>query len=387
MQSGNGLLAAMPIRAFRFVAVVLAVVSSLLGARADEATPAPGEPAQGAPDAVAAPLPNGLYATFATAHGLITVRLYPEVAPLTVANFVGLAEGTIPFEGRPAGQPYYDGLLFHRVVDGFVVQGGDPLGTGEGGPGYEFADEFSPRLKHDAAGVLAMANAGPNTNGSQFYFTLNPVDRLNYKHTVFGRVVRGLEVLPSIKQGDAMHAVRIIRVGPAAESYRPDGDTFAGLRAKTPALAPRDEALPPLFVEGAKLDVPEFFPAWLNDKLHHYAQVRGVTIYVRTLPLLEGATDPATASAAVAAIHDQLAGRDPRAATLVYSAEEKLWRIWLGDGLLGPLGATPGRIHDVKQQVLAGAARQIAEGVVRRSIDAAVTDLIEAIDRGEFPRE
>ncbi len=367
----------------RFLALLLPWLATAQSVPAE--TPA-AIPAGDGPVAVsAAPLPEGLYATFTTTRGEFTAVLYPDLAPLTVANFVGLVEGTIPFEGRPAGQPFYDGLMFHRVVDGFVVQGGDPLGNGEGGPGYAFADEFTPRLKHDTAGTLAMANSGPNTNGSQFYFTLNPVDRLNYKHTVFGRVVRGREVLPSIKQGDVMSQVRIARVGAEAAAYRPDADAFARLRGSAPVIAPRDAALPPLFVEGARLDVPEFYPGWLNDKLHHYACVRGVTIFVRTLPQLEGVSDESSASAAVAGLHAALAGREPRSATLVYSAEEKRWRLWFGDGLFGPLGATPDRMHDVKARILASAVKQIEEGIVRRSIDAAVTELVESIDRGEYP--
>lgn len=380
MQSGNGLLATMASVSRVMILTTSACWLATLGFAADVPVEHPASP----PVQQHSPLADGIYATFVTTDGELTAVLRPDLAPLTVANFVGLAEGTIPCEGRPAGRPFFDGLVFHRVVDGFVVQGGDPLGNGEGGPGYEFADEFTPQLKHGAVGTLAMANSGPNTNGSQFYFTLNPVNRLNYKHTVFGQVVRGLEVLPSIKQGDAIKQIRIVRVGAAAEAYHPDPDSFAKLREKTPVIAPRDASLPPLFVEGAKLDVPEFYPAWLNDKLHHYARVRGVTIFVRTLPVVEGAPDPAAVSTAVAALHEQLAGRDPRSATLVYSAEEKLWRLWLGDGLLGALGATPDRIHEVKQQVLAGAAKQIEEGIPRRSIDAAVTDLIEAIDRGEY---
>jgi len=366
----------------RFLALVLlpwlAIAQPLLAE-----TPA-GDRA-GSASETALTLPDGLYVTFTTARGEFTAVLYPDLAPLTVASFVGLAEGTIPFEGRPPRQPFYDGLVFHRVVEGFVVQGGDPLGSGEGGPGYEFADEFTPELKHDSVGTLAMANSGPNTNGSQFYFTLNPVDRLNYKHTVFGRVVHGREVLPSIKQGDVMSRVRITRVGAQAAAYRPDADALARLRASASVIAPRDAALPPLFLEGARLDVPEFYPGWLNDKLHHFACVRDVTIYVRTLPQLEGVIDETSASAAVAALHATLAGREPRSATLVYSAEEKRWRLWLGDGLFGPLGATPDRMHDVKARILASAVKQIEEGIVRRSIDAAVTELIESIDRGEYP--
>jgi len=143
-------------------------------------------------------LRDGFYAVWHTPRGRITAEIFFQDVPLAAANFVGLAEGSIPFNapGRAVGKPYFDGLTFHRVVPWFVVQGGDPVGTGEGSPGYEFADEFSPKLKHDATGTLAMANDGPNTNGSQFYFTLEPRNRLDYMHTVFGRVVRGLEVLP-----------------------------------------------------------------------------------------------------------------------------------------------------------------------------------------------
>ncbi|MGE3176661.1 MAG: peptidylprolyl isomerase [Vicinamibacterales bacterium] len=143
-----------------------------------------------------------IHAQFTTSLGSFKVRLFDEDAPKTVANFVGLAEGTQEFVDPKTRQkvtrPYYDGLIFHRVIDGFMIQGGCPLGTGTGGPGYNFADEFSPKLKHRGAGVLSMANAGPNTNGSQFFITLAATPWLDNRHSVFGEVVEGLDVVKQI---------------------------------------------------------------------------------------------------------------------------------------------------------------------------------------------
>ncbi len=145
-------------------------------------------------------LTPGTYAHFTTSEGSFTVRLFDDRAPKAVANFVGLAEGTKdPATGKPGQcKPFYDGLTFHRVIDGFMIQGGDPHGDGRGGPGYTFADEFDPTLKFDRAGVLAMANRGPNTNGSQFFITLAPTEWLTGKHTIFGEVVEGLDVVQRI---------------------------------------------------------------------------------------------------------------------------------------------------------------------------------------------
>jgi peptidyl-prolyl cis-trans isomerase A (cyclophilin A) len=144
----------------------------------------------------------GTYARFDTTQGNFTIRLFDREAPRTVENFVGLAEGTKewldPRSRQRVKRPYYDGLIFHRVIDGFMIQGGDPLGTGTGGPGYNFADEFHPRLRHNKAGILSMANAGPNTNGSQFFITLGPTPHLDNRHSVFGEVVEGLEVVQAI---------------------------------------------------------------------------------------------------------------------------------------------------------------------------------------------
>jgi peptidyl-prolyl cis-trans isomerase A (cyclophilin A) len=144
----------------------------------------------------------GTYAQFETTEGSFTVRLFEKEVPKTVANFVGLAEGTKEWRDPSTGQkktsPYYDGIIFHRVISGFMIQGGDRLGTGTGGPGYNFGDEFHPSLRHSRAGILSMANAGPNTNGSQFFITLGPTPHLDNRHSVFGEVVEGLDVIKKI---------------------------------------------------------------------------------------------------------------------------------------------------------------------------------------------
>jgi peptidyl-prolyl cis-trans isomerase A (cyclophilin A) len=153
-----------------------------------------------------------LHAHFTTNEGAFTIRLFEQEAPNTVANFVGLAEGTKEFTdpktGKKATRPFYNGLIFHRVIDGFMIQGGDPLGTGTGGPGYTFRDEFHPSLRHSKAGILSMANAGPGTNGSQFFITLAATPWLDNKHSVFGEVIEGMDVVrrigstPTGKPGD-----------------------------------------------------------------------------------------------------------------------------------------------------------------------------------------
>ena len=143
-----------------------------------------------------------VYARFDTTLGTFTVELFEDRAPKSVANFVGLAEGTRewkhPKTGEKHQKPYYDGIIFHRIIGGFMIQAGDPLGVGHGGPGYQFEDEFHPDLRHDRAGILSMANAGPNTNGSQFFITLGPTPHLDRRHSVFGAVVEGLDVVEQI---------------------------------------------------------------------------------------------------------------------------------------------------------------------------------------------
>ena len=143
-----------------------------------------------------------VHAEFVTSEGSFTARLFDEEVPNTVANFVGLAEGTKewthPGTREKMRTPYYDGIIFHRVIDGFMIQGGDPLGQGIGGPGYKFADEFHPRLRHDRAGILSMANSGPNTNGGQFFITLGATPHLDNRHSVFGEVTSGMDIVRRI---------------------------------------------------------------------------------------------------------------------------------------------------------------------------------------------
>lgn len=165
--------------------------------------------------------PEGLYAEMHTNKGTIYILLEHQKTPLTVANFVGLAEGKIPNKAKADGLPYYDGLTFHRVIPDFMIQGGDPNGDGRGGPGYRFKDEFHNTLKHEGPGVLSMANSGPYSNGSQFFITHVPTPWLDNKHTVFGKVIEGQSVVDAIQQGDKIEKMVIVRHGESVKSYDP----------------------------------------------------------------------------------------------------------------------------------------------------------------------
>jgi cyclophilin family peptidyl-prolyl cis-trans isomerase len=315
------------------------------------------------------PLPDGLYAEIGTPRGTITCELFFAKAPLTVASFVGLAEGTL---GPAPRKPFFDGLTFHRVVPDFVIQGGDPLGTGKGGPGYSFPDEFVPGLRHDAAGTLSMANEGPDTHGSQFFLTLRETNRLNYLHSVFGRVVRGLEVLPRVQQGDAM-TVKIRRVGKAAQAFRADESAFAGLAAKTKKYvdlpAAKSEPGPTAHFDDPTGLLPVEPPRAkaFNFKLANFERATGVKIVARLFSASPTKEEDAQPGAYMRALATKL-GTAERGALAVYFADEDEWRVWIGDAstpaFVGRAGTATeftrsGLMHEVKEAFL---ERAVATG-------------------------
>ena len=165
-------------------------------------------------------LTDGIYADIQTNKGDMILKLTYEETPLTVSNFIALAEGNHPLASEEfKNKPYYNGIKFHRVIDNFMIQGGDPTGTGSGGPGYSFEDEFVDSLKHDGPGVLSMANSGPNTNGSQFFITHLETPWLDGKHTVFGNIEIGQDIVDKIEQNDLINKLEIIRIGENAKGF------------------------------------------------------------------------------------------------------------------------------------------------------------------------
>ncbi|HEY5652888.1 MAG TPA: peptidylprolyl isomerase [Pontiella sp.] len=176
-------------------------------------------------------LEPGIYAHIYTSKGTITCALEFEKTPITVANFIGLAEGTISNNQQTNGVPYYDGLNFHRVIPDFMIQGGCPEGTGRSGPGYQFPDEIDPSLTHKGPGILSMANAGPGTNGSQFFITHKATPWLDGRHTIFGHVVKGQDIVNAIVQHDTIKKISITRIGEKAKAFKSDEVTFKSLLA------------------------------------------------------------------------------------------------------------------------------------------------------------
>ncbi len=195
---------------------------------------------------------DGIFAIMKTTSGSIVLELFYKETPLTVTNFVGLAEGTLD---AAKGKPFYDGLTFHRVIADFMIQGGDPKGNGTGGPGYKFADEFVDNLVFDKPGLLAMANSGPNTNGSQFFITHVPTDWLNHKHTIFGKVVNdeSQKVVDAVKQNDKIEKLTIVRQGDEAKAFKATQAEFDRLSKEVEKANKEAEAKKmAAFVEGCE---------------------------------------------------------------------------------------------------------------------------------------
>ena len=241
-----------------------------------------------APSTQAAELKAGLYAEFDTTKGKILLSLEFEKTPQTVASFVGLAEGTKDFKNRPEGKPYYDGLNFHRVIANFMIQGGCPLGTGTGGPGYKFADEIDPTLKHTGPGILSMANSGPATNGSQFFITHKATPHLDGKHTVFGKVVGPADqkVVDAIAKGDKLNSVKIIRVGEKAKAFKGDEAHYKKI------IEDKEKAKTAKFADRMKKEAEQIKKLIAELKKKHKADVVTTESGLRYIVVQKGAGNP-----------------------------------------------------------------------------------------------
>ncbi len=325
-----------------------------------------GEPAHSPPTAS---LPDGLYAEFTTPRGITTVELFYTRAPLMCVNFTGLAEGTLAPKN---GKPFYTGLTWYRVVPGFVIQSGNPGlkdTDDEAKPVTpHFPDEFVPGLRHDATGILSMANAGPDTNSCEFFLTLAPTNRLNYLHSVFGRTVRGLAVLAQIKQDDPV-SIKILRIGAAAQAFKNDPATFAALsaRAKKYADFPGAAPLPSATSHFADpdnllLSLPSRAKNF-NFKLANFERATGLRIAARVFaksPTAEEDSEPGKFMKALAA----RIGVTNRGAVAAYFADDNDWRVWLlGDSTTAFFGriATSAELgdgaafHEVKEAFMKAA--------------------------------
>jgi cyclophilin family peptidyl-prolyl cis-trans isomerase len=289
-----------------------------------------------------ASLPDGLYAEFTTPRGVFTARLFYRLTPLVATNFVGLAEGSL---APRDGQPFYTGLKWYRVVPGFVIQSGDPTNPGGGiqdrpprdekddkaGHPFQFPDEIVPGLRHNAAGVLSMANGGPDTNSSEFFLTLHETNRLNYLHSVFGRVVRGLDVLERIQQGDAF-SIKIIRLGDDAQGFKADEATLQARIAAAKKYTGAPEPGPSAHFDDPDKLLPADPPRAknFNFKLANFERFTGVKIVARLFAKSPPAAEDAKPGAYMHALAEKL-GVAQHGALAAYFADEKDWRIWIGD--------------------------------------------------------
>ena len=306
-------------------------------------------------------LADGLYAEFTTPRGVFVTELYYKQAPATVAGFVGLAEGTL---SPRDGQPFYTGLTWYRVVPGFVIQSGNPglKDTGNDIIPHRFNDEFVPGLRHRDIGMLSMANAGPATNGCEFFITLGDCTRLNYLHAVFGRTIQGLEVLPLLQPDDAF-TIKILRVGAEAKAFKADPDTFKALTAKVAPYQGSAEPGPAAHFDDPAGLIPVEPPRAknFNYKLANFERVTGVRIAARLLKEAPTAAEDAVPGAYMRALAEKL-GVAKRGALAVYFAADDDWRVWIGDESTATFFgrattaadlADGGAFHDVKEAFLA----------------------------------
>ncbi len=316
-----------------------------------------------------APLPPGLYAEFVTPRGTVIAELLYTRAPLMCANFVSLAEGS---REPKNGRPLYTGLTWYRVVPGFVMQSGNPgLRDTDDLPAPvtpHFPDEFIPGLRHDAVGILSMANAGPDTNSCEFFLTLAPTPRLNYLHSVFGRTVRGLEILPLIRQDDPV-SIKILRLGPAAEAFRADPAAFAALAAAAKKFtAPREPGATANFDDPDRL-IPAHPPRAkiFNHKLANFERATGTRLVARLLAKSPPDTEGRKLNAHLRDLAEKL-GVLQSGALVLYVADRDEWKLWVGDVSTVALMGRPGTVkefmqgsalHEAKQALLTAA---LAEG-------------------------
>jgi cyclophilin family peptidyl-prolyl cis-trans isomerase len=299
----------------RLLAVLFVSLLGLVAARAD-----------------APQLPDGLYAEFITPRGTLTAELFPTRAPLMCTNFVGLAEGTLAPRN---GQPFYTGLTWYRVVPGFVLQSGNPGlkdTDDEAQPiPHHFTDEFAPGLRHNSAGILSMANAGPDTNSCEFFLTLAPTPRLDFLHSVFGRIIRGLELLPLIRADDTL-TIKILRIGSAARAFRADATTFALLAGKAQKYTAARTPGPTAAFDDPQHLLPAEPPRAknFNYKLANVERATGVKIRARLFAQSPAAAADAAPGQFMRTLARQL-GTEHAGATVAYFADEKDWRVWIGD--------------------------------------------------------
>ncbi|HEY8993244.1 MAG TPA: peptidylprolyl isomerase [Lacunisphaera sp.] len=310
---------------------------------------------------------DGVYAEFTTPHGAFVVELNFREAPMTVAHFVGLAEGTLP-AGSAArdDKPFYTGLKWYRVVPGFVIQSGNPKFPDESGLEDDFPDEFVPGLRHSSAGVLSMANAGPDTNSCEFFITLGDQTRLNYLHTVFGRVFTGLDVLQKIQPDDPL-SIKILRVGEAGRAFKADEASFKALRAKAKPYSGTPEPGPTAHFDDPDAILPVEPPRAkaFNFKLANYERVTGLKIVARLSAKAPPAEEDKVPGAYMKALATKL-GVARTGVLVAYFADDD-WRVWFGDDVVPSfLGRTVvpedlregGPLHDAKEALITAAQKK-----------------------------